>query len=95
MADEKKWFSTFAGGSFIGVLIFAVAYFALEWFNKIFSSAENVNPLLLPKMHLAVLALNIILFRVLIRKVKTENTAKGILFVSFLYMIVYFIFLNK
>lgn len=95
MSEEKKWFSTFAAGSIIGILIFAITYFTIEWMNKVFSSAENVNPLRLPKMHLVVLALNIILFRILISKAKTENTAKGILFVSFLYMLVYFIFLNK
>lgn len=95
MSEEKKWFSTFAGGIVLGLLIYAVSFFALEWMNKMFSSAENANPLLLPKMHLAVLAVNIILFRVLIKRDGKENTAKGILFVSFLYMLAYFIFINK
>ena len=95
MSEEKNWFSTFFAGAVIGALIYAVMFFTLEWMNKSFSSEGNENPLRLPKMHLAALVINIILFRLLISKVKKENTAKGVLFVSFLYMLLYFIFINK
>jgi divalent metal cation (Fe/Co/Zn/Cd) transporter len=95
MSEEKKFFSTFAGGAVIGVSIFAFLFFALEKTNHLFSSEENINPLSLPKLHLFALVVNIILFRFFIKKEGKENTAKGILFVSFLYMLVYFIFINK
>ncbi|HLG33460.1 MAG TPA: hypothetical protein VI757_01155 [Bacteroidia bacterium] len=95
MSEGKNRFSNFFSGVVIGLLICAVMFFLLEWMNKIFSSAGNSNPLLLPKMHLAALVVNIILFRILIGKEGKENTAKGILFVSFLYMLTYFIFINR
>ena len=95
MNEEKKFFSTFWGGAVIAAVIFAFLFFALTTMNKIFSSAENLNPLSLPKFHLFALVVNIILFRFFIKKDGKENTAKGILFVSFLYMLAYFIFINK
>ena len=95
MSEEKKWLNTFLAGTVIALLIYVVMFFMLEWMNKIFSSVENANTLRLPKMHLVALVVNIILFRFLIRKEGKEDTAKGILFVSFLYMLAYFIFLNK
>ena len=95
MPEEKNLFNTYAAGFFFGLLIFTIMYFSLEWMNKCFSSAGNENPFRLPKMHLAALAVNIILFRIFIRREGKENTAKGILLVSFIYMLVYFIFINK
>jgi hypothetical protein len=95
MSDVEKENGSYVKGGILSLIIFAAMFFVLEWMNKTFASAENANPFMLPKMHLASLAINIILFRLLIRKEGKENNAKGILIVSFLYMFVYFIFINK
>ena len=95
MSEERNWFNTYIAGFFIALLIYTSMFFILEWMNKIFSSVENVNPLRLPKMHLAALIVNIILFRFLIMKDRKENTAKGVLFFSFLYTLAYFLLINK
>jgi hypothetical protein len=95
MAEEKKLMNTYAGGAVIAALIFAVMFFFLEWLNKMLALPDNVNPVGLPKMHLVSLAVNVILSRAFIRKPEKENTAKGILIVSFLFMLAYFLFINK
>ena len=91
MAEEKKRLNTYVSGMAIATLIFASMFITLEWLQKIFHSRENWNPMMLPKMHLLSLAINIILFRYFITKGR-ENTAKGVLLVSFLYTLVYFYF---
>ena len=89
MTKESKQLNTYFSGIAISSSIFLSMFIILEWMQKIFRSGENGNPLMLPKLHLLSLAVNIILFRYFIKK-GGENTAKGILLVSFLYILIFF-----
>ncbi|MBK5284997.1 MAG: hypothetical protein JJE25_06310 [Bacteroidia bacterium] len=96
MSEEKNMLNTMFAGFIIGLLVFVVLFFLFEWTNKfIGTSTGKENLLRLPYSHLLALIVNLLLLRKWIRSDEKENTAKGILIASFLYVLFFFLFIQK
>ena len=96
MSEEKKFFKTMFGGMGIGLAIIVSMYFLLEWLNKfLIAQTEKINPLRLPNSHLLFLVVTLLIFRKWIRSGEKEEAGKGILLISFLYVLFFFLFIAK
>ena len=96
MFDKKKFFNSMLCGAIIGTVLIASMYFLLEWLNAFIAVTwQRENLLRLPSAHMIVLGMNLLLFSKWIRRAEKEKAAKGILMVSFLYTLFFFLVLEK
>lgn len=93
MSLKNRLSDSFVTGLFIGGGTLVLFYVLINWI-RLFLISQTGNELLLkpPAVQLYSVVLNVILFRMVMVKMEKEQTAKGILFVTVICLLAYFIF---
>ncbi len=83
---------SYAFGAFLG-LVSPVAFLYVLYYGFIFfGGLLNFRPFLIEKLYLLALIINVMYLRVYLVNFKMVKTGKSVLVVTFLYVIVYFIY---